>query len=88
MALARFTTQPSSGDILTAAAYNGELNNILNNANSLISPFTGNVDINNKQLTNLVLELPDSPPWMIRNAHGVTPSAQSGTTPPRRAISM
>ena len=41
MALARVTVW-NAGDVLTAAAQNGEFNNILDNALSLISPLTGN----------------------------------------------
>ena len=55
MALARVTVW-NAGDVLTAAAQNGEFNNILNNALSLISPLTGNLNCNTNQLTNLRLE--------------------------------
>jgi hypothetical protein len=55
MALARVTNW-NSGDTLTAAALNGEFDNILNNAVSLLSPWTANMDANNKQLQNHVLE--------------------------------
>ena len=55
MALSRVTTW-NSGDVLTAAALNGEFNNVLNNALTLISPLTGNLDVNLKQLLNVALE--------------------------------
>ena len=55
MALARVTTW-SSGQVLTAAALNAEFDSILNNALSLISPLTGNLNVNNNQLTSLLLE--------------------------------
>jgi len=55
VALARVTTW-NSGDTLTAAALNGEFNNILNNAIALVSPWTAAMDANNKQLQNHVLE--------------------------------
>lgn len=55
MALSRVTTW-ISGDVLTAAALNGEFNNLLNNALSLISPLTGTLDFNNNQATNFRFE--------------------------------
>ena len=55
MALARVKTW-NPGDTLTAADLNGEFNNLLNNALALISPLTGNLDVNNKQLLNARLE--------------------------------
>ena len=55
MALSRVTTW-ASNDILTASALNGEFNNILNNAVSLISPLTANVSAGNFQITDLTAE--------------------------------
>lgn len=49
MALSRVTTW-AAGNTLTAAALNGEFNNILNNPIALISPFTGNVDVDGQDL--------------------------------------
>lgn len=61
MALSRVTTW-SSGQTLTASALNGEFNNILNNALSLISPLTGNLNANGNQILSLVLEKLGSSP--------------------------
>ncbi len=55
MALGRVKTW-SAAEILTAADLNGEFNNILNNALSLISPLTGGLNCNLKTLSNLVIE--------------------------------
>ena len=55
MAISRVTTW-ASGNTLTAAALNGEFNNILDNALSLISPLTANLNVNNYQLTNVRVE--------------------------------
>ncbi len=52
MALSRVTTW-SSGQTLTASALNGEFDNILSNALSLISPLSGALDFNGNQLQNL-----------------------------------
>jgi hypothetical protein len=52
MALSRVTTW-SAGNVLTASALNGEFNNILNNALSLISPLTGNLSAGGFIITNL-----------------------------------
>ena len=59
MALSRITTW-ASGNVLTASDLNGEFNNILNNALSLISPLTAGLDLNGFSLTNLAeLEIDD-----------------------------
>lgn len=54
MALARVKTWIA--EVLTAADLNAEFNNILNNALTLISPLTANLNCNLRQLTNLLLE--------------------------------
>ena len=62
MALARVTTW-SAAQVLTASALNGEFNNILNNALSLISPLTGNLDFNGNSLLNLAVGSVTAPGW-------------------------
>ncbi len=52
MAIARVTTW-NAGDVLTAAALNAEYNNILNNATSLISPLTSDLDAGGKSITSV-----------------------------------
>ena len=52
MAIARVKTW-SNNEILTHTDLNGEFDNILNNANSLITPWTANMSANNFSLTNL-----------------------------------
>lgn len=52
MALSRVTTW-ISGQVLTASALNGEFNNILDNALSLISPLTGSLNVNSNSLTSI-----------------------------------
>ena len=52
MALSRVTTW-SAGQTLTASALNGEFDNLLSNALSLISPLTAALDFNGNQLQNL-----------------------------------
>lgn len=52
MALAAYKTW-SSGEVLTAADLNASFNNILTNANSLISPFTANVAAGGYKITGL-----------------------------------
>jgi hypothetical protein len=54
MALARVKTW--AAEILTYATLNAEFDNILNNALSLISPLTGNLNAGLNQITNLLLE--------------------------------
>lgn len=49
MALARLKDW-DSGEVLTASDLNAEINNILNNAISLLSPLTGTLDFNGKEL--------------------------------------
>lgn len=55
MALARIKTW-IAGEILTASDLNAEVDNLLNQALALISPLTGNLDVNNRQLLNAVLQ--------------------------------
>jgi hypothetical protein len=56
MALVRLAT-PSAGDtILHTTHFITEFDNIYNNGLSLVSPLTGNFDVNNKQLTNMRVE--------------------------------
>ena len=45
-----------AGEILTASDLNSEFNNLLNNALTLISPLTGNLNFNNNQATNFRFE--------------------------------
>lgn len=52
MALSRVTTW-NSGDVLGASVLNGEFNNILNNALSLISPLTGALAAGDNDITGL-----------------------------------
>lgn len=52
MALSRIKTF-SAGEVLTAADLNAEFNNPLNNALSLISPLTGNLDVSSNSLQNV-----------------------------------
>lgn len=54
MAIARVTVW-SSGQVLTASALNGEFNNVIDNALSLISPLTANLDVNGFKLLNVAL---------------------------------
>lgn len=55
MALSRVKSWIAN-EVLTAADLNAEFNNILNNALSLISPLTGNLNANLRSITNLLLE--------------------------------
>ena len=55
MALAAVKTFIAN-EVLTASDLNALNTNILNNALALISPLTGNLDVNNRQLQNLLLE--------------------------------
>lgn len=55
MALARIKTW-IAGEILTASDLNAEVDNLLNQALALISPLTGNLNVNNTQLLNAVLQ--------------------------------
>ena len=52
MAITRVKTW-SNNEILTHTDLNGEFDNILNNANSLISPLTGDLSAGNNSITNL-----------------------------------
>lgn len=52
MAISRVTTW-IAGQVLTASALNGEFNNIIDNALSLISPLTADLDFNGNDLVNL-----------------------------------
>lgn len=65
MALARIHVW-SVGEILTASDLNNEFNNPLNNALSLISPLTGNLDAGNNQIINLRVENVGSDPVAAR----------------------
>ncbi len=49
MAITRAKTW-SANEILTASDLNGEFNNIINNATSLVTPFTDNADLNGNEL--------------------------------------
>ncbi|MGH9876208.1 MAG: hypothetical protein ACRD5H_01090 [Nitrososphaerales archaeon] len=60
MAISRLKTW-ANAEVLTAADLNGEFNNIINNALSLVSPLTGNLDVNNFRLNNLNLGTVGSP---------------------------
>lgn len=55
MALSRVKSWIAN-EVLTASDLNAEFNNILNNALSLISPLTGNLNANLKSITNLLFE--------------------------------
>src|SRR3990167_4419056 len=46
----------AANEVLTDTDLDAEFDNILDNALSLISPLTGNLNCNNRQLTNLLLE--------------------------------
>ena len=52
MAVGRVTTW-ISGQVLTASALNAEIDNLINNALTMISPLTGNIDFGNFRLDNL-----------------------------------
>ena len=52
MALSRVKTW-SNGEVLTHTDLNAEFDNILNNALSLVSPWTSDMNANNNSLTNL-----------------------------------
>jgi hypothetical protein len=52
MALSRIKTW-SDAEVLTAADLNGEFNNILNNALTLISPLTGPLNVDGQDLTSV-----------------------------------
>lgn len=60
MALARLTVW-SASQVLTASALNGEFNNILNSALSLISPLTSNLDFGGFRLITLATGTVSSP---------------------------
>ena len=51
-------------EVLTFSDLNNEFNNIIDNALSLISPLTGNLDVNQNQLTNLRVENRTSNPTL------------------------
>jgi len=46
-----------AGEVLSASDLNGEFNNVLNNALSLVSPLTGNLDFNNNKALNFRFEV-------------------------------
>ena len=52
MAVGRVTTW-ISGQVLTASALNAEIDNLINNALTMISPLTANLDVGNFRLDNL-----------------------------------
>ena len=56
MALTVFKTF-SAGEVLTASDLNSSLTNIHDNALTLISPLTANLNFDNNQATNLLLEV-------------------------------
>lgn len=62
MAISRVTTW-SAGQVLTAAALNAEFDNILNNALSLVSPWTANMAAGGFRLTGLATGSAASPSW-------------------------
>lgn len=66
MAISRVTTW-NSGQILTASALNGEIDNIINNALALISPLTGNLNINGNTLQNISAGTVGSPGAYFNN---------------------
>ena len=66
MSISRVTTW-SSGQVLTASALNGEFDNIINNALALVSPFTGNLNINGNVLQNISAGAVGSPGLYFNN---------------------
>lgn len=56
MAISRVKTW-IAGEVLTASDLNAEFNSILNNALSLVSPLTGNLDFNNNKAVNFRFEV-------------------------------
>jgi hypothetical protein len=71
MALVRLAT-PSAGDtILHTTHFITEFDNIYNNGLSLISPLTGNLDVNNKILTNVRVENVTATPSASQSARFV-----------------
>lgn len=59
MAISRVHTWIAN-EVLTASDLNAEFNNILNNAISLVSPLTANLNFNNFQATNFRFEVQSS----------------------------
>ena len=79
MALSRVTTW-ASGNVLTASALNGEVDNILNNALSLISPLTGNLALGANSLTGLATGSVSAPSLSITsdsNTGAYSPAADT-----------
>jgi len=74
MSLGRITTW-SLGDILTAAALNAEIQNILDNGMALISPATANLNLNSKTLIDAIYK--HTP--VTFTAQDATPDVSSGT---------
>lgn len=77
MAISRVTTW-SAGQILTAAALNAEFDNIINNALSLVSPWTADMAAGGFRLTGLALGTAGSPAWQFTgdtNTGGFSPGA-------------
>ncbi len=62
MALVRLATPVTGDTILPTTHFITEFDNIYNNGLSLISPLTGNLDVNNQQLTNVRIENVTSTP--------------------------
>ena len=67
MAISRTKTWVAA-EVLTAGDLNAEFNGIIDNALSLISPLTGNLNVNNNQLTNLRVENLTTDPTANTNA--------------------
>lgn len=81
MALSRVKTWVA-GEVLTASDLNAEYNNILDNALSLISPLTGDLNVNGNRLTNLAAGTVSSPGWYFSgdtNTGVYSPAADSIT---------
>ena len=56
MALTPLATPADGSTTLTAALWNNEFRNIYNNALTLVSPLTGNLNVGSNQLTNVRVE--------------------------------
>ena len=67
MAISRTKTWVAS-EVLTASDLNAEFNGIIDNALALVSPLTGNLNVNNNQLTNLRVENLTTDPTANTNA--------------------
>lgn len=91
MAISRITTW-ADGQVLSAADLNAEFNNILNNATTLISPLTGDLDFNLNNATNFALETRTAAPSVVTTGrmyqlsgislqHGVSGADSTGYRP-------